>query len=148
MLQSTETITPSHTQDLASHRVVDIFIGGLLDRNSCIVCNYRKIFHRRYPDHTTFYFEYDQPKEIIAAVMAAKTGCPGGVFNLIGHSWGAITAIEVANALAKKGVNIDKVLTIDPVSRKRGSLAKGTTKWLNLMPLQPPQMAGTAITGQ
>ncbi|MES2626790.1 MAG: hypothetical protein V4628_16000 [Pseudomonadota bacterium] len=132
MTQATNIYETPREDIIASSRVVDIFIGGLFDRNSRIVSSYRKGFQIRHADHTTFYFEYDQHKQIIAAVMAAKVGNPAGVFNLIGHSWGAITAIEVANTLAENAIVVDQVITIDPVARKRISVLANATAWINV----------------
>jgi pimeloyl-ACP methyl ester carboxylesterase len=132
MTEGTNITMAPHHDMLASRRVVDVFIGGLFDRVSRIVFCYRKRFHSNYPQHTTFYFEYDQQKEIVAAVIAARNGHPGEIFNLIGHSWGAVTAIEAANELRNKGIDVDQVITIDPVSRKRTGVTATATTWINV----------------
>ena len=116
----------------ASNRAIAIFIGGFLDRRSQIVSDYRKSFRQKSPNQTTFYFEYDQYEEIISAVISAKTGAAVTSINLIGHSWGAITAIKAANVLAQKGIIVDHVITIDPIARKRISLNSNATKWINV----------------
>jgi pimeloyl-ACP methyl ester carboxylesterase len=112
--------------------VIDIFIGGFLDRSSHIVSCYRKAFRQNYPRQTTFYFEHDQLKEIISAVLIAKTANAVSAINLIGHSWGAVTAIRAANTLADKGISVDQVITIDPVGRRRISVMANTTAWINV----------------
>jgi hypothetical protein len=132
MTQSTNIITAPHSDRLVSRRVVDVFIGGLFDKTSRIVAAYCKRFHRSYPHHTIFYFEYDQHQEIIVTVKAVKAGGAAGVVNLIGHSWGAVTAIKAANELARNGINADHLITIDPVSRKRIGLTTSVIKWTNV----------------
>ena len=112
--------------------IVDIFIGGFLDRRSRIVCDYRKFFRLNNPHHTTFYFEHDQCKDIIAAVISARTGTAVTCINLIGHSWGGVTAIAAANELAEKAVNVTQVITIDPVARKRICVSSTATRWINV----------------
>ena len=112
--------------------VFDIFIGGFLDRLSRIVTSYRKAFSRKYPDHVTCYFEHYQYAEIIAAAMLARSGNAVASINIIGHSWGAVTGIKVANALAANGVIVDQVITIDPVARNRVSVLARATSWINV----------------
>jgi pimeloyl-ACP methyl ester carboxylesterase len=90
-------------------------------------------FRRRYPHHTTCYFEYDQFEEIVSAVLAVKTGNAVRTINLTGHSWGAVTAIRVANQLAAKSVHVDHVITVDPVGHRRISVAASTTAWINVV---------------
>lgn len=115
-----------------SDAAIVIFIGGCLDRYSQIVSSYRKSFRLQNPHHTTFCFEHDQPEEIISAVITAKTGTVVTSISLIGHSWGAITAIKVANGLAEKGIIVDQVITIDPVARRRISVGSSSTRWINV----------------
>lgn len=123
------TLSPEHAVASAP---IHIFIGGFLDRSSHIVCNYRKMFRQVYQRHTTFYFEYDQCREIIAAVVMARTADPAASIKLVGHSWGAVTAINAANQLAAKGIHVDHVITIDPVGRKRVGVAASATAWINV----------------
>ncbi len=111
---------------------VDIFIGGLLDRSSRIVSYYQKAFRIKYPHRTAFYFEHDQHKEIVSAVKTLVACKAVGSINLIGHSWGALTAIIAANELGKEGISVDQVITIDPVSRKRVGVITSATKWINV----------------
>lgn len=133
MHDASSTMNPSSPPEVrAAQRDVDIFIGGLLDRSSCIVFNYRKMFLRAFPARTTFYFEHDQRREIIATIMAAREGHAACKFNLIGHSWGAVTAIRAANALAAKGIDVEQVITVDPVSRTRIAVMSRSTAWINV----------------
>jgi pimeloyl-ACP methyl ester carboxylesterase len=112
--------------------VIAIFIGGSCDRFSRIVFNYRNVFSRKYPRHVTYYFEYDQLKEILVTVLAATAEQQPVSIHLVGHSWGAVTAIKAANQLAEKGVNVDQVITIDPVGRRRISVTANATAWINV----------------
>jgi pimeloyl-ACP methyl ester carboxylesterase len=131
-LETQEQIMTSPPGLPAPSGAIAIFIGGFLDRSSRIVACYRKTFRRNYPRFTTFYFEHDQLREIISTVSTAKTANTVSAINLIGHSWGAVTAIRAANRLATKGINVDQVITIDPVGHGRISVATSTTAWINV----------------
>jgi pimeloyl-ACP methyl ester carboxylesterase len=114
------------------HCVLDIFIGGFLDRFSRIVLDYRRAFRQSFPNHTTFYFEHDQCKEVVSAIMTAKTRNAQCSINLIGHSWGAVTAIRAANCLAEEGIIVSKVITIDPVAHRRIRVMSKESSWINV----------------
>jgi len=132
MNQDTNLVTSPTPDGFGSNRVVNVFIGGLLDRSSGIVRAYQKSFSLRYPHHTSFYFEHDQCREVISCVKTAVADNAAGSINLIAHSWGAVTAIKAANELAREGIKVDQVITIDPVSRKRIGVTDKSTRWINV----------------
>jgi len=65
-------------------------------------------------------FAYDQWRELAGAI--ANVRAPGrsrGPLVLVGHSYGADDAIRAARALGGRGVGIDLLVTIDPVTPPR-----------------------------
>jgi len=62
-----------------------------------------------------FYFGEADKKKIVDAIVRRAKVCKEPV-NIIAHSWGSGTAIEVVTELAKRGIKVNKLITIDPVS--------------------------------
>lgn len=111
---------------------LDIFIGGFLDKYTGLVVLYRQAFGKQHPDRTTCCFEHNQRRQIIATVSEAKAANPRLVVNLVGHSWGAATAVKVVNELSKRGLDIDLLITIDPVCRRKLGVDSAVTRWINV----------------
>ena len=70
---------------------------------------------RNRSDRTTGYFNNGDKEGIIDFVNKHKDN--GEPINLIGHSYGATTAIAAAKALAKQGVCVDNLIGIDGVRK-------------------------------
>jgi hypothetical protein len=97
---------------------VDVFIGGLLDgeyRN--VLDYYNNVFLPQHPNTMTFmskYFSYDETSPdggpSLSPYLAALPS--GTTINLIGHSYGGDTAVNLA---ASSGRPINLLITIDPV---------------------------------
>lgn len=124
--------TVTSTSETFTSRANVIFIGGFLDRFSHLVMNYSEYFRCAYPEYDTFYFEHDQRRQVVAAVAAIKAAAPTAPVTLVGHSWGAVTAVKAANELARQGIEVEQLVTIDPVSRKRVSVLAKATAWVNV----------------
>lgn len=77
------------------------------------------------------YFEHDEGDKVIALINRITSECPNEPINVIGHSWGAETAEDVAKALP--GV-IDLLVTVDPVSRwwSKGDPRPNVNEWINI----------------
>jgi len=54
----------------------------------------------------------------LRVVMEAKANNPCEPIILIGHSWGGQAAIDIADALAENGAEVDLLITIDPVGSR------------------------------
>lgn len=111
---------------------LDIFVGGFLDKYTGLVIGYQRAYGEAHLQRNTCYFEHHQGRGIFALVTAAKAADPQLVVNLVGHSWGAATAIRVSNALARRGCDVDLLITIDPVCRKKLAMESATTRWVNV----------------
>jgi thioesterase domain-containing protein len=71
----------------------------------------------------------------LAAINEAKCKNPNEPINLIGHSWGGDTAADVAEALGADGNTADLLVTVDPVSGRKGDfteVADGSSTWINI----------------
>jgi len=89
----------------------DIYIGGGWDARSQIVSSYANQ-HPSAPGRTVAYFTHDQVKQAIAFANASlKNGEP---MNIIGHSWGAASALKVAAGV--KGT-VNTLVGVDPVGK-------------------------------
>ena len=107
----------------------EIFIGGFMDSKFRPVKGY-------YEDNfksrgKSAYFEHDEGDKVIALINRITSECPNEPINVIGHSWGAETAEDVAKALP--GV-IDLLVTVDPVSRwwSKGDPRPNVNEWINI----------------
>jgi RHS repeat-associated protein len=89
----------------------DIYIGGAADHRTQIVKGYVQR-NGSTPGRTVAYFTHDQVKE--ATAFANENHGNGEPMNIIGHSWGADSAIQVA-----AGVNgtVDNLVGVDPVGK-------------------------------
>ena len=113
-----------------------IFIGGLLDRWDHR--NVGRFFDQLKVDNLTgpgdILFDWDERAGIEAYMAGLPPGTP---VRLIGHSWGADTAAQIAAAAGQAGRPIDMLVTIDPVGRGVGSnffdrVKQGAGRWINI----------------
>ena len=120
----------------------DIYIGGASDKNSTrIVQNYAAIQAQNHPDRDVQYFSYTESNEIYAAAIAARES--GEPLNIIGHSLGGRTAIDLSQSLADNRVKIDNLFTIDPVgSTGEKFWGENTDNWTNVL-ADPSSMSGS-----
>lgn len=107
------------------HDGVDIFIGGGADDWHPILRLGSKGPMRQYAEdyrsetgRPTRYFPNSRPEKVLAAVRQAQRG--GGPVNIVGHSWGATDAYNVAARAAREGLRIDNLATLDPVGGNLG----------------------------
>lgn len=92
----------------------DIFIGGLYDGTSHLVFKYYTTFKSDNPTITSEYFSWDgtSPDGGPALESYIASLAQGTTINLIGHSYGGDTAVNVAGT---SGRQINLLITIDPV---------------------------------
>ena len=95
-----------------------IFIGGAMDKSdSHIVEDYMKDIHSENPGSSysdpnssyARYFTWDEEADILGYIKILPTGTR---INIIGHSWGGDTALDVVTESEKP---INDLVTIDPV---------------------------------
>ena len=112
----------------------DVFIGGGGDSFSAIVRSYRGDFAREFSDRKTDYFGWGDSAGILDAIRSTRRDNPCAPINLIGHSWGGDTAVDVAAALNADGINVDSLATIDPVSWpwSRSAVGENVNQWINV----------------
>jgi len=99
-----------------------IFIGGFLDGYSHIVQSYQEAFQKQYPHIKTYYFEWHEKKKIKACLEKIKDQK-----NIIGHSYGATTAISLLQEY-----EVDILITIDPVSRFSTHKKPKAKRWIDV----------------
>lgn len=113
--------------------LLDVFIGGANDANSEIVKSYEKEYARiNAGQRDSIYFEHSQREEAIKAIQEAKKKNPCEPINIIGHSWGGASAAAVSQELSNQGIQVDLLVTVDPVGREY-SRKEGKAKiWQNI----------------
>jgi RHS repeat-associated protein len=102
---------------------VTILIGGLADESTKVARN--TIPYDVYAPH------YDQEK-VEQFVNALRKCCCGTLITIIGHSWGADTALDVANNV---DAGISQLVTVDGVSRdgkKNEEKPENVNIWTNV----------------
>ena len=111
---------------------MDVFIGGFGDRFSGIVSGYRKAFAAEHPERRTASFHWHQGSRAMAAIRAVRAREPHEPIHVIGHSYGAATAVALTRALHALGIDVALLITIDPVSRVRPRGPARATRWINV----------------
>lgn len=120
-------------QNIDPSGLTDIFIGGANDDDYRLVSTYVDSFKiSTNGERTVEYFEWHQQSDIINYINNATPP-----INIVGHSYGATTATNVAELLGAQDspVTVDLLVTIDPVSRfwsKPGDLSGNVTNWINV----------------
>jgi pimeloyl-ACP methyl ester carboxylesterase len=92
---------------------IDIFIGGGGDDLPGF--GVMRAYAAAYAGETgrpTLYFPNGRKRRVLRAIARHQDGGP---VNLIGHSWGAIDAYNVAVQARRRGLRVDNLLTVDPV---------------------------------
>ncbi len=99
------------TSDKTYADPIDVFIGGAGDRKTRLVERYQVGFKGGHKDRSVFYFEHTQFGKALSVVNALP---PGHQINLIGHSYGAATAVKIAK---KTNRTIHAIIGVDPVNK-------------------------------
>lgn len=95
-----------------------IFVGGAADSVYRTVEDYSLEFKKNNPGLDVRFFAHDQ----IGRIRGLIDSLPAGTrISLVGHSWGADTAAQVAARLGDEGRPIAELVTIDPVGSFTGS---------------------------
>jgi hypothetical protein len=102
-------------QGKAAASPVNIFLGGALDRDSShIVRDYADRFQQAHPETNVHYFPNDDCEGPLNTIRNAPAGAP---VNLVGHSWGAQSAALCIAGMARTGIHVNNLITVDPVGR-------------------------------
>jgi pimeloyl-ACP methyl ester carboxylesterase len=120
---------------------LDVFIGGGGDSVSRIVASYHEAFAAAHPRRMTLYFRRSMRLAALAAIRAAAAAKPGERIHLIGHSYGGAVATWLSRQLARDGIDVDLLVTIDPVSRAWTRLPGVARRWINVN-ARPPGFNG------
>jgi len=93
-------------------------------------------------------FKHDEMGKALESVKAIIKKHPDEPVNVIGHSWGGKTAIQLTNALKEAGISVNFLVTIDPVSMQRPTLDREGSKptWLNVY--VPAEDRGRSMFGE
>ncbi|MGM9482954.1 RHS repeat-associated core domain-containing protein [Roseateles sp. NT4] len=126
--------------------LLDVFVGGAMDGTSRIVASYQEAYAAAYADRASSYFEWDQGNMAIEAILAARLKNKCEPINIIGHSYGGSTAASISRALREAGIDVNLLVTVDPVSRvwSRGAGAAGTWANVNATPSSSNGFTGDA----
>lgn len=126
--------------------LLDVFVGGAMDGTSRIVASYRDAYAAAYADRASSYFEWDQGSTAIEAILAARRNNKCEPINIIGHSYGGSTAASISRALKEAGIDVNLLITVDPVGRiwSRGPGAAGTWANVNAAPSSSNGFTGDA----
>jgi pimeloyl-ACP methyl ester carboxylesterase len=111
-----------------------VFIGGAGDATSGIVRSYYNQFIALNPGLIVRYFSWTQYQAVINYLRTVGSA----PITIVGHSYGAATAVKVTAAAPKTlGRNIDLLITVDGVSRFSGrnfsGAAAGSDRWVNIV---------------
>ena len=90
---------------------VDVFIGGAGDFKTKLVKRYQEAFEARHKTRSVFYFEHTKFGQALSVLNTLPAGQD---INLIGHSYGAATAVRLAKNSDK---TINTLIGVDPVNK-------------------------------
>jgi len=112
---------------------VDIFIGGGGDDlpGFGTMRSYADAYAKT--GRPTRYYPNARKAEVLRAIAAASQA--DGPVNLVGHSWGAIDAYNVAIEARRRGLRVDNVVTLDPVGGRllaRAEPGDPPANWTNV----------------
>lgn len=112
--------------------LLDIFVGGAGDSRSRIVASYQQAYAQANPGRSSLYFEWDQLAQLIEAVRAARERNKCEPINIVGHSYGGSGAASASRDLQAAGVDVNALVTIDPVSRWWSRGPGAAANWVNV----------------
>lgn len=69
---------------------------------------------------------------VIEAVLAARGKNKCEPINIVGHSYGGSTAASVSRALKEAGIDVNLLVTVDPVSRVWSRAPGAAATWVNV----------------
>lgn len=120
-----------------------IFFGGAMDSSNLNMKQVADGYHDKsksgeFPvfDQDKLYFGQGDAEEAKIAILEKVKSDPQTVIALIGHSWGGDTAYKIVRDLAAHGLEINLLVTLDPVSvgsyfKSQFVKPSGTTNWIN-----------------
>jgi RHS repeat-associated protein len=119
-----------------SNGLLDVFIGGAMDGTTRIVASYQQAYGLAHSNRSSLYFEWGQASNVIDAVRRARGKNKCEPINIVGHSYGGSTASSVSRKLKAAGIDVNLLVTVDPVSRiwSRGSGAASSWVDINAAP--------------
>ncbi len=111
-----------------------IFVGGGFDMKTNILQGFINFHERDLSTVSHVRFDHDRPGQILDAIADAP---PDTRIVLVGHSWGADQAAQIAARLGAKGLAVDMLVTVDPVGRGLSEnfmerVRNGADQWVNI----------------
>jgi len=88
---------------------------------------------------TPQFFKHSESQRLQAAITEMRKENPDEPIVLMGHSWGGASATKSQRQLSNKGIDVDYLITVDPVSWFKGASGKSkgsSTKWINMFPVK------------
>lgn len=103
---------------------IEYFIGGGADKNDLLseIVGSSGVMKRvmrsrvKTPTLQVEYRGHEQEDLILSQIILKVKADPSLVVNITGHSWGGQTAIRVTTKLARVGISVNELITLDPVS--------------------------------
>jgi pimeloyl-ACP methyl ester carboxylesterase len=133
-----------------------VFVGGAGDtKNLNMYSAFIEYCKAQHPHQAKAYFTNDGSEQIARYIAAWRQRFPGHQTGLVGHSFGGWASYRAAQLLAEKGIPLDLLVTLDPVTktnfeRRNGfevsypkrpfERPKTTGKWYNVFVKDDPNM--------
>ncbi len=111
--------------------LVDIIIGGAADAGFPGPTGIMEDF-AQYNLMSNNYSYYGWSEKSAIARDIAGYASSGEKINIYAHSWGATTSLDVANILAKNGINVDSLITFDGVGFINRNRPNNIENWVNV----------------
>lgn len=115
----------------------DYWIGGAADKNKFMGFGPTKIMESVKDAYGTYfpgadnYVGYDEENYIITHIKESIKKNPCEVVNLIGHSYGGVTAIDISRKLKADKIRVNTLITLDPVATLPRSNPLNYEVWIN-----------------
>lgn len=82
--------------------------------------------------HQVKYYEWTGTDKAVADVRSTREEHGEISVYIVGHSYGGDAAIEAFNALAARGIAVESLITLDPVSRLFADTPEHPVRWTNV----------------
>lgn len=113
---------------------LDIFIGGGGDDLAWLGLGVVRAYAAGYAAETGRPALYSANGRVWRLIRRLRRQGPRVPLNIVGHSWGALDAFQLAVRAERAGVTVHNLITLDPVGWPFGRAPKGevSAPWLNV----------------
>lgn len=113
--------------------LAEFFIGGFGDKGFPGPTNIVGNFSASRGAPESHYFGHSQSRAAVSFISSYAENNPGESITIWGHSWGGNTAYKIVRKLGALGVNVDRLITLDGVSRFAPTSRPSTLGvWVNI----------------